>query len=365
MPRHSPLRSFAWSLLAGAVIGAAAAFAGFALGGEAAEAAPPPPPRDWWVIPGVLAAIVGVLGWHELGHVAGGALAGFRFVLFVGGPLRVVREVSGRITWGLNRDPGLVGGVALSIPPDDRDLTRRLAMLYASGPAASLLLGVGAGVWVAVTPDPLSTAAGWIIAPAGLVSASIGVLTLVPMPVGVFKSDGHRLLTLLRRGPEAARLKDALLLTAASLRGTRPRDWDAALVARVLDPGTMPAGFASLAHEHAVDTGDHAAATRCLPQLLADAAMVPRTLRPSGYLAAAIHKARIEGDAAAARTWLEAARGPSLFDVSSLRALATAEILVAEERAADAAALARRELARTTIARAEHRERLEEISRLG
>jgi hypothetical protein len=183
--------------------------------------------------------------------------------------------------------------------------------------------------------------------------------------VGVFKSDGYRLLTLLRDGPEATQVKDAVLLTAASLQGVRPRDWDPSLVRRVLDPAALQPGFASLAHQRAIDAGDDVDARRWLPRMLDDAAHLPRTLRPSVYLAAAIHKARLDGDAAEARAWLEAARGPSLFDVSTERVLAEAEILLAEGRVTDAAVLARRELARATRHLAEHRERLDAISRLG
>lgn len=363
-PPARPARSFLWSLLGGAAIGGAAALAGFIGGGEAAETAVTRP-RAWWALPGVVAAMVGVLAWHELGHVVGGALAGFRFVLFVAGPIRVVRELSGRLTWGLNRDLGLVGGVAASVPLDDRDLTRRLAIVYAAGPAASLLLGGVAGLWLARTPDALADGAGWIVSPAGLASALIGVVTLIPMPVGVFKSDGYRLRMLLRDGPEAAQLKDAILLTAASLRGTRAKDWDPALVRRVLDPAAAQAGVAGLAHQHAYDRGDHAEAAVWLPRMLADVSQLPRTLRPSGYLAAAIHCARLQGDVAEARKWLKAARGPSLFDVSAQRALAESEILLAESQVAAAAARARQQLGRGMAHSAEHRERLEEISRLG
>lgn len=80
-----PLRSFLWSLLGGSVIGGAAVLAGFALGGETVETVATRP-RARWVLPGVIAALVGVLAWHELGHVVGGAVVGFRFVLFVAGP---------------------------------------------------------------------------------------------------------------------------------------------------------------------------------------------------------------------------------------------------------------------------------------
>lgn len=356
-----PLRSFLWSLLGGSVIGGAAVLAGFALGGETVETVATRP-RAWWVLPGVIAALVGVLAWHELGHVVGGAFVGFRFVLFVAGPLRVVRELSGRITWGLNRDLGLVGGVAASVPLDDRDLSRRLAVVYGAGPAASLLLGAFAGVWLAATPV---ASTGWILAPVALTSALIGVVTLIPMPVGVFKSDGYRLLMLLRDGPEASQVRDMILLTAASLQGTRPRDWDRALVARVLDPAAAQTGVASLAHQHAHDSGDRTEAARWLPRMLADVSQMPRSLRPAGYLAAAIHSARLDGDAAAARRWLEAARGPSLFDVSTHRAMAECEILLVEGQAAAAATLARQQLTHGTAHAADHRERLEEISRLG
>ena len=46
---------------------------------------------------------------HELGHVAGGKLAGFRFLLLLVGPLKLQRTPEG-FRFGLNRSANVAGG---------------------------------------------------------------------------------------------------------------------------------------------------------------------------------------------------------------------------------------------------------------
>jgi len=95
---------------------------------------------------GVLAVLFLALAFHEVGHLIGGSLMGFKFMLLVIGPVKLVREGES-IQWRLNDDLSLYGGLAASVPMDGHNLTPRFAVAIAAGPLASLFfsaLGLGA-----------------------------------------------------------------------------------------------------------------------------------------------------------------------------------------------------------------------------
>lgn len=147
---------------------------------------------------------------HELGHLAAGALAGFRPLLLIVGPLRIERA-DDRVRAGLNRSLALAGGLALSAPIGVHDLRRRTIVLVAGGPLASIMLGVQClAFWSASSAflearGSLAAAAAFSLLLGGVVSLAIGIVTLLPMRVGGFYSDGARLLRLLRDDDETAR----------------------------------------------------------------------------------------------------------------------------------------------------------------
>ena len=174
---------------------------------------------------------------HELGHVAGGKLAGFRFFMLVVGPFKLVREgeaVRLRLNKALN--PG--GGLALLLPDDGEEVSaRRMAMYIAGGPVMSLVGGV---VLVGVM-TVLSKVAGGALGYTGfflligaLLSIAIGVITSLPLPSKGFANDGTQLLDLIRGGNKAERKLLMLVVVAESMRGVRPRDWAADRVQRLL-----------------------------------------------------------------------------------------------------------------------------------
>lgn len=111
--------------------------------------------------PGVALAFVGlmllipvVLVVHEGGHLLGGRFVRFRFHLFVVGPLMVVRTAEG-IRARLNTNLSLYGGLAASVPTAFHDLNRRMAVMVAGGPAASLMSGaVAIATYLAASTAP-------------------------------------------------------------------------------------------------------------------------------------------------------------------------------------------------------------------
>lgn len=173
-----------------------------------------------------------VLLVHECGHLLGGRLVGFRFLLLIVGPLKLVREQHG-IQASFNRSPGMWGGLAGSVPPNDHDLRRRMVVMAAGGPLASLVLALltGSLAWgvshqTACPPacTSSSTTLVWLLLLfTSATSFLIFLVTSTPSRFGGFVSDGARLLMLRHGGPAAERLCAVVAVQAAALAGQRPR----------------------------------------------------------------------------------------------------------------------------------------------
>lgn len=280
-------------------------------------------------------SVFGVILAHELGHVLGGRLAGFRFRLLIVGPLKIDRN-GARLRIGLNRSLALAGGLAAASPADDRDLRRRMLIYVAGGPATSLLLGAGA---LLVRPL-LSGVPALTLSLIGFASLMIALVTLIPMRAGGFSSDGARILMLLRGGPEAERWC-AVAILANDLFATRPRDLAPALIERSLaladnTPDHLSSVF--VAYGWALDRGDIPAAEGYLETMLANLSAFNSALRPSVLIEAAYFTARHHTDAAAARALLDQAHGGLVEPYT--RARAEAAVLLAEGRPAEAQTLA-------------------------
>ncbi len=294
------------------------------------------------------------VAWHEAGHLVGGWAVGGRFLLYIVGPFRWQRTPSGvRFSW--NRRLNLAGGLAACLPTDDRDLRRRMAVMVAGGPLASLGLAL-----LALAAVPGLQAAGWAWGErwatlVGFVSLVILAVTAFPGEAGGFKTDGRRFFALLRRDAAADQEAALLSLTVRSLGGTRPADYPAAIVAAsiAVDDGSLNAVYGHFtAFHHAADRGDLRQAQRHLDRVMAGEGVMPpfmRDLARAEYAwllaEAALAAAPGEGTtlAQAGRTWLDGV-GPVDFDPAT-RLRAEAAVLLAEGRTAEAARQARAGLA--------------------
>lgn len=129
-----------------------------------------------------------VLVIHELGHLIAGLLQGFRFELFVVGPLGIKRE-DDKIKVYFNKNLGFYGGVAATLPVDDNpNNINKYANLILAGPIASLLLAIICFSFVYFfnfTEEKLLVIAG---------AASIGIFfaTTIPSKTGAFFTDRKR-----------------------------------------------------------------------------------------------------------------------------------------------------------------------------
>lgn len=244
---------------------------------------------------------------HEAGHVAGGQLARFRFLFLVAGPLRIERNPSTRrIRAALNREPSLYGGIAASLPTQTDALPRRLGLMVAGGPAASFLLAGAAGAIIpALDGGPLLL--GPFLGMLMIISAGLGVVTLVPMRFSGFASDGARLLRLVRGGPAARREAAMLALIGLSTAGTAPRDWPeetVRAVAEARDGTSDEVTAALLAYSHLLDRGDTDGARAALHRALELADRYPPPFIPGLMAEAAFFEGFVSRDAAAARAYL-------------------------------------------------------------
>jgi hypothetical protein len=293
---------------------------------------------------------------HEGGHVLGGVLAGFRTLLFIVGPLRVERTPDG-MRAGLNRNVLLGGGLAGMSPVGLHDLRRRTTIMVAGGPLISIMAGAQILAIFQATSGFLlhpeaSFAArllGTDLLLTGLMSMLIGLITLVPAHSGGFYSDGARMLRLMRTDDDTEREVALLALTGLSLGGTRPRDWDRALVDRgaaIRDGGPFEVNGRQFAYAHALDRGDVEAARTHLEAAMQRLHQLPAAARGSLLLTAATFVALYDGDAARARGLLDAAgSAQGLLSSPHRRPLAEAAVHLADgdvEGARAAAAEARR-----------------------
>lgn len=295
-----------------------------------------------WVallVPGIILMFYLTVAIHEGGHLLAGASAGFRPCLLIIGPLKIER-VSGRWRMGANRIAPVLGGLAAGVPADAVDLRRRMIRLIAGGPLASLVSGViGVGLLVLVKqPGARATlsdedAFGYILLLAfTLISLLIAFVALIPNVTQGYSSDGGQILKFIRNSPEVEAEVALTAVSTSSLAGTRPRDWDPAILNRAmaLPPTSAKAPLAGLlAHMNAVDRGDLDAARRHLESMLSGLEQLAVMWRSSVLLQAAQFAALYDRDAIAARKYLDQA-GPGALISESARALTEAAVLHAE-----------------------------------
>lgn len=279
------------------------------------------------LVAALVPAFLLVLALHEAGHLLGGRLAGFRFALFIAGPVKITASGDG-LSFSLNRDLALFGGLASSVPVGDYALRRRMGVMVAGGPVASLLLGLGS---LAVT-TVLGGVAGEVVLVTAIMSLAIALVTSLPVSFGGgFVSDGGRVLMLWRGGERADRWCAIGALGGAAMAGIRPRDWNEEWIQRSLTPdddGFDAAGARLSAYLHHLDRNELERAGELLESARAAGENSPALLRDQILQESAFFAARFLNDPATARTRLGKSGDRSLSSTTKLRA--EAAVLLAE-----------------------------------
>lgn len=296
---------------------------------------------------GVLVFVVGLapvfmlaVGIHEAGHLVAGAAVGFKPYVFIVGPLKLERT-DGRWRIGFNRSISLSGGLSAGIPNHTERLRERLLVHVAGGPAASVIGGlIATGVLPALGPPPgvrvSGPAAGayFLVIALALISSLIAVIALVPGKKSGYSSDGAQILRFMKNSPDVDADVALLAVSLSSMGGRRPRDWDAALLARAMSrpPESGRGPIAQLlAHINALDRNDLAAARQYVDTAVAHIEQVPLMSRAGIFLQAAQFAAMYDGNAQAARAALDRATGGALVS-SSEQLFTEAAVLHAEGR---------------------------------
>jgi hypothetical protein len=298
-----------------------------------------------WVFATVIVGVTLPLFLHEAGHIVGGKLVGFRFALYVAGPIMITR-VGERLKFQLHRQWSLYGGIAATVPVDDHDLLRRMSWMVAAGPITSLLVGA-ASMGAAVLVDSSHTGLRFFLLVLGVSGFMNFVAVTVPSTTGGFLTDRSRFLLLRRGGIAAERAAASALLGARNMAGERPRDWPASSLS-LLESATDTSfdsllGQSSHVVKYYEDIGQPERALATLDRVVEHIDTLPSLLHPTLRLERAYLTAVVRGDAAAAREDLERI-GPNALVEPWDRLRAEAAILFAEGNAAGARELAVRAL---------------------
>jgi len=258
---------------------------------------------------------------HEVGHLVGGRLAGYRFMGLIWGPIRLLRT-SGRLEFGFNKSLSLAGGIAICVPQDGVSRKRELVLFIAGGPAASLLVGAAAlGVVVLAFPpsvwvnSPTITIAGLVMGVFGLASLAIGFITSLPIPGALVPSDGAQLLRLAKGGAAQRREAAVRALTGLSLSGEAPENWPSSLIDDALstrDESTFTMAALTFAYQWEMGRGNLERARDYFDDALQGADALPKFALDDMALEAAWFEVCVREDKETAAYWLSLAKGGPL-----------------------------------------------------
>src|SRR6185437_6486604 len=265
----------------------------------------------------VLAEVYCAVLIHELGHVVGGVMVGFRF-----NSLRVSRlQIDRPFKLSLYRGKSAgAGGWARMFPTKTDHLAWRALVMIVAGPAANLL-----------------TASVLLIFPAGgpllawffVASLIMGLINLLPFRSGAYHTDGSRILMLLISRKRGERWVAMLKLSAELREGVMPEAMSPKYLAKAValrdkSPDTVAAhvlAYSTAFHQH---KDDEAAAM--LEICLQYASYTSPLVRASLMSDAAIFQARRRRNLVLAQEWPDATPDSS-GEIPWLKTRAEAAIL--------------------------------------
>lgn len=174
---------------------------------------------------------------HELGHLFAGFFQKFQFHMFTVGPFKVEKTDSG-FRPGFNLNLNVAGGLTLMVPTSETFNRSEYAWFIAGGPIASFLF-FGVLAAVAFTVNSVHNAEGvpntiiyfsWLTA---VISLGVGATALFPDEENGLETDGTHLKDLFRGGKKALIKQYVMQLYSSTFNGTRPRDYDAEILAKL------------------------------------------------------------------------------------------------------------------------------------
>ena len=328
MENPSNLKRGLLQALAGAIFGAGLSYLGVRVAVASGHFEPVP-----WFISLVLSVFFAIFV-HELGYVLAGLSQGFTLYLFIVGPLRVSRQ-AGKLKLGLNSSLNLAGGFAACLPADNHDLARRMAIMTAGGPLASVLTGL-----------LFSLIGGTYFFLAAITSFALGVATLLLWKSGQFNSDGARLQMYFTNSRAMSRWANTAALSGLCCSDVNPSEWPATLVEgvrEVADDSYDGVNASMIVHHHALGTGDELRAGQHLDHFLKNQHEYPEPFRPAFRLEGAFYEGAIHENLIKAKRWLNESKGGVMIEPYT-RLRAEAAVKQAEGDLNEAASNAREAL---------------------
>ena len=320
-------RQRVWGGLAGAAIGI----------GLSALAPSLPSDAPVYLLRAVAGYFLAVIA-HEAGHAVAARIARFRIVAFGVWPVSAYREAA---SWRFVRlGRGGHAGYVATYPIGIENLRRRFTLTVAGGPLASAVTAVACVMAAVNWGSRGGVSLVWLTGFWSALAAAAGVL---PIRGRHAVSDGMRLRILRRGGAEADRVTALQLVSAGSMGGLRPRDWDAGLLAMGITPddGSPDAisGHA-LRYNWLLDSGSVNEAEEELVWLLSRP--LPDAVRGTWEFVAAWFSAFYRQDGAAARKWMAAAGPRATRPSRCAQLMAEAALALVEARWADTRTLVER-----------------------
>ena len=246
---------------------------------------------------------------HHLARIVVAELLGLKFLTFACGPF-AIRRIRGQIRFSWNNRETMITGTTVFAPKSLDGLGWRCAWLVASGPVATIFVGLFFLIIVrSVAParGSIDTLFFSAIAFAGII---IGLRVLLPTTLPPSASYGALLWDALRGRPTCEVLFLLTALINDARQGLRPREWSTKLLERGLkltEKSELPerATFCLLAYYKSVDRNEMDLATRYLDEAVAKAGPQLGPIYSWIMLEKAFFDAYFKRDESAARASLE------------------------------------------------------------
>lgn len=171
---------------------------------------------------------------HEIGHILGGLIMGNEFSMMIVGPLKLQKE-DDQYQLTFNRDIAMAGGLALTLPKKTEGFKKRRLAVIGGGPLASILLTIVAYLIFLATSAPNNKLLSFFLLGLGVFSGLAFLMTIIPMKVGGFMTDGMQILMTLRNDEKAKQYADFMHLFALENQGVMPKDLPAAFFTKEQD----------------------------------------------------------------------------------------------------------------------------------
>lgn len=278
-----------------------------------------------------------VIGFHEAGHAMAGVWQKFDFRMYVVGPFMWDKEQEGwKFKW--NKNVNTAGGMVICMPTGTENLKNRFSIYAAGGPVASLILAGLCYLFYLLLPT--ASHIGFLFLLIAFFSLLIFVVTIIPLHMGGFTSDGGRILNL-QRGGEAARFEVLMLkILSQSSGGVRPclLDWSELEEASQLGQ-KLNSPFAvyiqSFFHQSAWDKGNLDLAEQHLIAYMDDSESIPDGIRSIVWLDAAFFYAAAKNDLAKALNYWNQFKPSAIIPKAQVFATEAA-ICILENKSAEA-----------------------------